>query len=113
MEILLQIVLEPLFFAYYDLVEYFMDGKEMKKWQEYLLKISCLIISLTSFFLVLIGSFWVTDVNPFKTYGIIFLIVGGVVLFVHIIIGLFVGTNHFIEEKRNEEYLDYTYFEEN
>ena len=113
MEILLQIILEPLFFAYYDLVEYFIDGKEMKKWQEYLLKISCLIISLTSFFLVLIGSFWVTDVNPFKTYGIIFLIVGGVVLFAHIIIGLFVGTNHFIEEKRNEEYLDYTYFEEN
>ena len=112
MEILLQIILEPLFFAYYDLVKSFIDDKQLKKWQEYLLKISCLIVSLTSFFLVLIGVFWITDVQPFKTYGIIFLIIGGAILFAHILIGLFVGTNHFVEEKREEESIYYKQIEE-
>lgn len=103
---------EPLFFAYYDLVEAFIGDRQLKKWQEMLLKISCLVISLTAFFLVLIGVFWITDVEPFKTYGIIFLIVGGVILFAHILIGLFVGTNHFIEEKREEDSMYYKEIEE-
>lgn len=112
MEFLLQIILEPLFFAYYDLVESFTDDQKMKKWQEYLLKISCLITSLISFFLILIGAFWVADAQPFKTYGVIFLIVGGIILFIHILIGLFVGTNHFIEDKMEKEFSDYKKFEE-
>lgn len=112
MEIFLQIILEPLFFAYYDLVDNFIVDKKLKRWQEVLLKISCLIVSLSSIFLVLIGVFWVTDVEPFRTYGIIFLIIGGVILFVHILIGLFVGTNHFIEEKWNEDFLHYKAIEE-
>ena len=105
MEIILQIILEPMFYAYYDLVDNFIDGKKLKKWQEYLLKISCLIVFIIAFFLVLIGAFGVNDVEPFKTYGIIFLVVGGIILFIHILIGLFVGTNHFVEEKRKEEVL--------
>ena len=121
MELLLQLILEPLFFAYYDLVYSFIDDKQLKKWQEYLLKISCLVISLISFLLVLIGSFWVTDVEPFNKYGLTFLIVGGTILLVHIFIGLFVGVNHFVEEKREEvldyekreeDFLDYEKFEE-
>ena len=113
MELLLSLILEPLFFAYYDLVDSFIGDKLLKRWQEYLLKILCLIISLTSLFLVLIGSFWVADVEPFKSYGLIFLIVGGSILFVNILIGLFVGTNHFVEEKREDDILDYEKFEEN
>ena len=84
MELLLQLILEPLFFAYYDLVDCFIGDKQLKKWQEYLLKILCLVISLISFFLVLIGSFWITDTEPFNKYGLIFLIVGGTILLVHI-----------------------------
>lgn len=103
MEILLHIIIEPLFFAYYDLVNKFVGKKQLKKWQENLLKVSCLIVSMISFFLVLIGAFWITDVEPFKTYGTIFLIVGGSILFIHILIGLFAGTNHFIEERRKEK----------
>ncbi len=30
----------------------------------------------------------------------------------HILIGLFVGVNHFVEEKREEDFLDYEKFEE-
>lgn len=113
MELLLQLILEPLFFAYYDLVDCFIGDKQLKKWQEYLLKILCLVISLISFFLVLIGSFWITDTEPFNKYGLIFLIVGGTILLVHILIGLFVGVNHFVEEKREEDFLDCEKFEEN
>ena len=43
----------------------------------------------------------------------IFLIVGGTILLVHILIGLFVGVNHFVEEKREEDFLDFEKFEEN
>ena len=68
---------------------------------------------MISFFLVLIGVFWIADTEPFKTYGTIFLIVGGIVLFIHILIGLFVGTNHFVEEKRKEETLYYKDMKEN
>ena len=113
MEILLQIILEPIFYAYYDLVDHFIDDKKLKKWQEYLLKFSCLIVFMISFFLVLIGAFWIADAEPFKTYGTIFLIVGGIVLLIHILIGLFVGTNHFVEEKRKEESLYYKDMKEN
>lgn len=113
MELLLQLILEPLFFAYYDLVEFFISDKQLKKWQEYLLKIFCLIISSISFFLVLIGSFWITDVDPFRKYGLIFLIVGGTILFIHILIGLFVGVNHFIKEKKEEDFSDFEKFEKN
>ena len=113
MELLLQLILEPLFFAYYDLVDSFIGDKKLKRWQEYFLKILCLVVSLISFFLVLIGSFWIADVEPFNNYGLIFLIVGGSVLFIHILIGLFVGVNHFVEEKREEDFLDFEKFEEN
>ena len=113
MELLLQLILEPLFFAYYDLVDYFVGDKQLKKWQEYLLKILCFVISFISCFLVLIGSFWITDTEPFNKYGLIFLIVGGTILLLHILIGLFVGVNHFVEEKRKEDFLDFERFEEN
>jgi len=113
MELLLQLILEPLFFCYYDLVDSFTGDKQLKKWQEYLLKILCLVISLVSIFLVLVGAFWVADVEPFSNYGLIFLIVGGSVLFIHILIGLFVGVNHFVEEKREEELLDFEKIKEN
>ncbi len=103
MEIVLQIISEPLFFAYYDLFESLFEDKQLKKRQEYLLKISCLIVSLISVFLVLIGAFWVSDIEPFRTCGVIFLIIGGVFLSAHILIGLFAGTNHFVKEKREEE----------
>ena len=110
---ILEFILEPLFFAYYDLVDSFIGSKQLKKWQEYLLKILCLVVSLFSIFLVLIGSFWITDAEPFKKYGFIFLIVGGTILLVHILIGLFVGVNHFVEEKREEDFLHFEKFEEN
>lgn len=114
MEIFLQIILEPIFYAYYDLAENFTDCKKLKKWQEHLLKISCLIVFIIAFFLVLIGGVFVAnDIDSFKTCGIVFLIIGGIILFVHILIGLFVGTNHFVEEKRKEEALFNKKFEEN
>lgn len=113
MELLLQLILEPLFFAYYDLVDSFIGDKQLKKWQEYLLKILCLVVSLISFFLILIGSFWITDAEPFNKYGLIFLIVGGIILFIHILIGLFVGVNHFVEEKREENFLEFEKIEGN
>ena len=110
---ILEFILEPLFFAYYDLVDSFIGSKQLKKWQEYLLKILCLVISLSSLFLVLIGSFWITDAEPFNKYGLILLIVGGTILLLHILIGMFVGVNHFVEEKREEDILDHERFEEN
>ena len=113
MEILLQLILEPLLFAYYHLVDSFIGAKQLKKWQEYLLKILCFVISFISCFLVLIGSFWITDTEPFNKYGLIFLIVGGTILLLHILIGLFVGVNHFVKEKREEDFLDHERFEEN
>ena len=113
MEILLQIILEPMFYAYFDLVESLIGGKKLKKWQEHLLKISCLIVFIIAFFLVLIGAFWVNDAAPFKTYGIIFLITGSIILFAHILIGLFVGTNRFVEKSRKEEILLNEHIEEN
>lgn len=113
MEIFLQIILEPLFFVYFDLVENLTRSKPLKKWMERLLKILCIIISTISIFLVIIGAFWVTDVEPFKAYGTVFLVVGASVLLIHILIGLFVGVNHFAEEKIEEEFLDYQRFEKN
>ncbi len=111
MAILLHVILEPLFFAYYDLFNHFIDGRKLKKWQEYLLKICCLVVSVTAIFMVLIGAFWLAD-EKFKTYGLVLVIVGASVLLIHVIIGLFVGTNHFVKEKHNEEVLDYERFEQ-
>lgn len=113
MEILLQIILEPMFYAYFDLVESIIGGKKLKKWQEHLLKISCLIVFIIAFFLILIGAFWVNDAAPFKTYGIIFLIIGSIIIFAHFLIGLFVGTNRFVEKSRKEEILLNEHIEEN
>ena len=75
--------------------------------------ILCFVISFISCFLVLIGSFWIAGAEPFNKYGLILLIVGGTILLVHILIGLFVGVNHFVEEKREEDFLDYEKFKEN
>ncbi|MBO5211997.1 MAG: hypothetical protein J6B60_00480 [Clostridia bacterium] len=94
MEILLQIILEPLFFAYYDLFNRFIDNKHLKKWQEYFLKILCLVVSLTAILLLIIGAFWIIDTEPFKTYGLVCLIVGGCILLIHILIALFAGADH-------------------
>ena len=112
MEFLLQIILEPLFFAYFDLVENFTDGKKLKRWQEYLLKIACVIVSTVAIILVLIGLFWIFDVEPFKTCGINFLVIGGSILFIHILIGLFAGANNFVERKREEDILNREIVEE-
>ncbi|MBQ2717644.1 MAG: hypothetical protein IJF75_03480 [Clostridia bacterium] len=113
LEILLHIIFEPLYLAYSDLVESFVDGKNLKKWQENLLKISCLIVSFISLLLIIIGCFWVTDVQPFKTYGIIFLVVGNVVILIHILIGLFSRTKRLKKEKREKELSYYKQFAEN
>ena len=102
MEIIAQIILEPLLYVYADLLEHFVDDLQLKKWQEYLLKISCLVISLASVFLIIIGAFFVTDAEPFKTYGTVFLAVGGSVLVIHIFLGLILGTNHVKEEAEDE-----------
>lgn len=112
MEILLQIILEPIFFAYFDLVQKIFEGKKIKKGLEYFLKILCAVISFTSFMLVILGAFWITDKAPFKTYGTIMLIIGVCILFIHIIIGLFAGINHFVQEKREDESLNRQIFEE-
>ncbi len=69
MEIILWLILEPLFFVYYDLIDDLLGGKKLKKWQEYLLKMICLMVSLTSIFLILIGAFWLFDAQPFNSYG--------------------------------------------
>ena len=112
MELLLQLILELSLFTYYDLVDSFIGDKQLKKWQEYLLKILCFVVSLISFFLVIIGSIWINDVEPFNKYGLIFLIVGGTIILVHILIRLLVNVNHFVEEKREEDFLNYEKFEE-
>ncbi len=102
MEIILQFILEPLLYTYTDLLERFAKDLQLKKWQEYLLKISCLVISLTSILLIIIGALLVTDAEPFKTYGTVFLAVGGSVLAIHIFLGLILGTNHVKEETEAE-----------
>ena len=100
MEILLQILLEPIFFAYLDLVEKFLGSKHLKSWQTNLLKVLCLSVSVVSIFLVIIGIFFIMDTQPFITYGKIMLIIGGSILLIHVLIAIFVGANRFIDEKR-------------
>lgn len=110
-EILLQFILEPFFFAYFDLAEKFFGDKKMKKGLEYFLKILCSIVSLTAILFIVVGCFWIFDEDPFKTYGTAMLIVGICFVSLHIILGLSAGGKRLIDEKRKEELSDRENFE--
>ena len=118
MEILLHIVLEPLFYAYYSLVESIFGENRIKKSIENFLKILCLIVSGISLMLIIIGIFWLLDDEPFKTYGLIMLIVGASIILIHILIAIFVLIIHSIEDKIEykkieKQILPYQRYEEN
>lgn len=103
MEILLEAVLELFLYVYVDLIESFLDEISLKKWQRICLIILCFTLSVGSILLVLIGAFWVIDNQSLKTWGIIFLVVGGCILLIHILLGLFARVHHKVEIKRKEE----------
>lgn len=109
----MQIILEPLCFAYFDLVECFFQDKKLKKRNEYFLKIFCAVVSFVCVFLIILGAFWINDASPFKTYGTVMLIVGSSVLSIHVVLALFAGANRLSEEKRSEELLDNQSYEKN
>lgn len=113
MEILLYIILEPLFFVYYDFVDDIIGEKKLKKWQEYLLKALCLIVSLCAIFMVIIGAFWLADTQPFQSYGKVLLIVGTVILLLHLIVGFIVGGERLVKKTNEERVLDYKNFKDN
>ncbi|MBQ4270148.1 MAG: hypothetical protein IJB97_10940 [Clostridia bacterium] len=103
MELLLEIILEPFFFAYFDLAERIFDGKKLKKRQENFLKILCVCVSFVAVMLVLIGGFWIADKQPFKTYGTVMLVVGSLLLLAHILIAFLCGGNRTVEDKDVDE----------
>ena len=110
MEFFLEIILEPILYAYFDFFEGLIGCNRLKKWQENLLIIASSVVFAISAILVIIGIFWAIDAEPFKTYGKVLLIVGVCVLLIHISFALLFGIKRFSKRKREEELLDYEGF---
>lgn len=75
MELLLEIVLE----VYLGLVEIIMPEHKFKKWQETLLKIVYVVVSLLIIALIIAGICLLVE-SPMRTLGIALLVVGCVLL---------------------------------
>ena len=103
MEIILQIILEPMLFAYSDLAESLIEDKKLSRRAEIILKILCFVVFLSAFFAAVTGAFLLADPGEFRCAGKVLLISGGIVLAIHILISLFCGGNRFVEERRKEE----------
>lgn len=102
MEIIVEFFLEISVYAYAEAFEAIFDEVSLKKWQEILLKVLCAIFSMGSLVLVLIGMMLLTSDHPFKMKGLILLVVGVCILFIHVVLGLFARAHHKAEIKRKE-----------
>ena len=106
LELFLEIILAPIWGAYADLVEELIGYKKLKKWQGNLLKLLCLGVSIIAGILIIFGALFmfedkslISDYELSKRYGLIFLIVGGSVLGVHILIGWIAREVHAIKKR--------------
>lgn len=90
LEIVLQIILEPIVYAYVDFVQTLMPDKKLKSWQRNLLMCLCVLVIFISFMLILVGIFFCLDEEPFKTAGIIMLITGVAIMVIQCLLALVV-----------------------
>lgn len=101
MEILLQLILEPMCYAYVEFIENIYIDKKLSKKLEIFLKILCFVLSFIALMFVIIGSIWTTNEPRLKTHGVVLLILGIFVLLVHIIIAII---NHYAIKNRQKKY---------
>lgn len=113
MELILQIILEPMLFAYSDLAERVIEDRKLSRPAEIVLKILCLAVFLSAFFAAVIGASLLSDPGESRCAGKVLLISGGCVLAIHILISLFCGGNRFVEERRKKEAEDREAYEKN
>ena len=86
MELILQAVLEILFYCYLDFVEELADGRQLKKWQKVLFICVCMTVFFAAVVLVIVGiAVLCAGKEHEKTAGVIMLSVGCVVLVIHIL----------------------------
>ena len=58
LEIVLQIILEPIIYAYVDFVQSLMPEKKLKAWQRNLLMCLCVLVLFISLMLIIVGIFF-------------------------------------------------------
>lgn len=85
---MMHIILEPLLYAYVDLVEYRLSTKKLKTWQKNLLMCLCVVVIFISFMLIIMGILFCLDEED-RTAGIAMLAVGVVALVVQCILAVF------------------------
>lgn len=109
MELILQAVLEILFYCYLDFVEELADGRQLKKWQKVLFICVCMAVFLAAVVLVIAGiAVLCAGKEHEKTAGAIMLSVGCVVLVIHILFAVISralrsGRSEGEEEERTEK----------
>ncbi len=97
----MEVLFEILFEIYLELWTIFVPEHKFKKWQEYLLKISCILASLIIFALIVAGVCLLTETN-LKAVGITLLTVGCVLLIIQVILFIIVLV-HQIKKERAEK----------
>ena len=94
MEVLLEILME----AYLGLAEILVPDHKFKKWQEVLLKLGCILVSLAVIICLAVGIAMLVEGD--KTVGIALTAVGGGLLAIQIVIAIFVLVHDY---KKNKE----------
>ncbi|MDE6060989.1 MAG: hypothetical protein K2G31_05935 [Clostridia bacterium] len=94
MELIFEILLE----AYLGLAEIIVPDHKFKKWQEVLLKLSCILVSLAVIICLAVGIAMFVEGD--KTVGIALTAVGGSLLAIQIVIVIFVLVH---EHKKSKE----------
>ena len=102
LEAVLQVILEPIVYAYVDFVRSLASGRDLKKRTALFLKILCAIVTLLALFFILLGIFWCLDELPFRIYGIILLVVGCCIVLLHCALAFAARLNR-KQEEENEE----------
>ncbi len=85
MDLLVEILMD----IYLSLVEVLVPEKRFKKWQEVLLKVAGVLVSLTIVALILVGISFIYETEQ-RMLGIILLSIGGVLLTIQIALCVFV-----------------------
>ena len=99
----MEIIFEFLFQIYFEIGEILIPDHKFKKWQEKLLKLFGILVSLAIVALIIAGG-CILNETPKSVTGIVLLSIGCILLFVQIVLFIVVIVHQIKKEKRGKTY---------
>lgn len=87
-EAILQVIFEPIVYAYFDFIQVLIPQKKLKRWQKNLCLILCGSMFFISVLLIMCGISFSVDDEPFKTYGSVMWITGASIIFINTVLAI-------------------------